>query len=466
MKIVLIQPWFDTSLFVPPLGLGYISSFLKKYNQEVYIIDGVRDNLSCYNTLDKVKEINPDVVGISCLSPYFKNAKELATLIKKEGFTIVMGGVHPTFMPYSTLIETQADFVICGEGELAWKELALSNFKNPTAIQGVYDKYSFKSEPENHLFAQIIENLDDLPFPDWEELKLNLYKHAPMGQIAKKFPIAPIMTSRGCIYGCTFCASPNFYQRKIRYRSAENVISEIKFLKQNYGIKEWQTLDDNLIYDKDFAYKLCNLLISEKINLPWTCQNGLRADKLDEEIAELMYKSGCYMVAIGVESSNPQILKNIRKGETIEQISNAIKVAHNAGMEVQGNFILGLPGETKETMEETIKYTKSSKVKRANINILQLFPGSQLYKDLKGQFDIEYEDAAANKPAYHNENVSKEDIEKALQKAVREFWLRPKIFFNTLKYIKYDQISLVLKRLIQYNFFGMKFKKIRRKTKP
>lgn len=465
MKIVLIQPWFDTSLSVPPLGLGYISSYLKQYNQEVHIIEGVRDNISSpLDVIDMVKDINPDVVGISCLSPYFNNAKEIALLAKKSGYTVVMGGVHPTFLPYQTLCETKADFVCCGEGEIAWKKLALSNFENPTSIQGVYDKYSFTEEPKKHLYAEIIQDLDELPFPDWEELKLNLYKHAPMGQIAKKFPVGPIMTSRGCAYGCTFCASPNFYQRKIRYRSAENVIAEIKYLIDRFGIQEWQTLDDNLIFKRDFAVKLCNMLIEEKIKLPWTCQNGLRADKLDLETAQLMHKAGCYMVAIGIESANPQILKNIRKGETIEQISDAIKIAHDVGMEVQGNFILGLPGETKETLEQTIKYTKTSKVERANINILQFFPGSKLFYDFNVQFDSNYEDAAANKVRVKACDLPAKDLEKALQRAIREYWLRPSILINILKYIKLGQFKLVLKRLAQYNFFGNIAQKLSRKT--
>lgn len=466
MKIVLIQPWYDTTLSSPPLGLGYISSYLKQYNQQVKIIDGIRDNISSpSDIMSIVREIDPDVVGISSLSPYFNIAKEISLMAKKQGYTVVIGGVHSTFLPYQTLCDTKADFVCCGEGEIAWKKLALSNFENPTSIQGIYDKYSFKEEPKNHLFAEIIQNLDEIPFPDWDELKLNLYKDAPLGQIAKKFPVAPIMTSRGCAYGCTFCASPKFYQRKIRYRSPENVIAEIKYLIKKFNVKEWQTLDDNLIYNNDFAVKLCNMLIDEKINLPWSCQNGLRADYLNKEIAELMYKSGCYLVSMGVESANPQILKNVRKGETIEQISEAIKIANDSGMEVRANFILGLPGETKETIKETIDYAVNSKIQRACINLLQIIPGSKIYDDLNQKFDAEYESSMPSEARKDIEkfcNVTIEDLNESLKVAFRRFYLRPSIIFYSLKYVRLRQIPLILNRLAKFRFFGGFFQKLTR----
>lgn len=462
MRVVLVRPWFDTFLFVPSLGLGYISSYLKQYGIDVTIIDGIRDNLSSTQIMKEIKQIDPDVVGISCLSPFYSYAKDLALQVKEAGHKLIMGGVHPTFLPYRTLIETGADYVICGEGEIPFKELLLSNFKKES-INGVYTLKDISEETQNCKFADIVENLDDLPFPDWSQLKPQLYKHSPMGQIAKKFPLAPIMPSRGCAYGCTFCASPNFYQRRIRFRSPENVIEEMKYLIKDFKIKEFQMMDDNLIFNREFAVDFCNLLIKSKLNVEWTCQNGIRADKLDAGIAKLMKQAGCYMVAIGIESAHPSVLKKINKGETIDQISNAIEIAHQAGMEVQGNFILGLPGETKETLQTSIDYTKTSKIDRGNINMLVVLPGSKLWSDLKGEFKPNFSEPASNYANWVPEGLTKEYLEKVLPTAIKEFWLRPAILWNALKYLRIEQIPIIFDRLVSYKVFHNVFKKLIKK---
>ncbi len=458
MKVALLRPRFDTFLFVPSLGLGYISSYLKQFGIDAIIIDALRDNLSEEQILKKLKDYAPDVVGISCLSPLYCYVKTLAIMLKKEGYKVVIGGVHPTFMPKETLTETGADYVICGEGEIAWRELATNNFSRP--VKGVYSLENIDTNNTKYNFADIITNLDELPFPDWQELKPHKYKYSPMGQIAKNFPIAPIMPSRGCAYACTFCSSPNFYQRKIRFRSAENVIEEIKYLKKDFKIKEIQMMDDNLIYNEEFAVKFCNLLIKHNIKIDWTCQNGIRADKLNLELAKLMKKAGCYMVAIGIESAHPTILKNIRKGETIEQISKSIEIAHKAGILVQGNFILGLPGETKETLQTTLDYSLKSNIDRGNINMLVVLPGSQLWHDLKGNFEPNFSTPASNYTNWEPPGLTKEFLEKALPEAIKRFWLRPRILWNVVKLVRIKQLPIIFNRLISYKVFKKILKKI------
>ena len=158
-------------------------------------------------------------------------------------------------------------------------------------------------------------------------------------------------------------------------------------------------------------------------------------------------------------------MKNIRKGETIEQITKAIEIAHSVGLEVQGQFILGLPGETKETMQQTLDYIISSKIERALINILQFFPGSQVWKDMRGEFKEGYEDATANLCTYASNDLTVEEIQKALPKAILRFWLQPRVIWHTLKYIKIEQIPMIIKRLIMYNVFSKAANKIFKKEK-
>lgn len=455
MKIVLVRPKYKSHIITPPLGIGYLSSYLRKNGIEVKIIDALKENLELKSVVKIILKEKPDVVGITCLTAFYIEVCKLSRVLKKHNYKVIIGGVHPTFLPYRTLRESKADFIVCGEGEKALLQILKSNFK-PKNIIGVYSQKNIK-KVKNTPFPQKAEafmNLNQLPFPDWEQMNPNTYPKAPHGAIVKNFPIGIIMTTRGCPYMCSFCASRKFYDQSIRFRSIPNVIGEIKYLVNNFAIKEVHFEDDNLTLKRDHIEKLCRTLIKNKIDISWACPNGIRADRVDEKLLRLMKKAGCYLVAFGIESANPRILRNIHKLETIETIKKAISITNKVGIQSQGFFIFGLPGETKETIEESIQFAKKSKLSRAQFIILDIIPGSELWYTLKGKFKPNWKKNSYKEPEWLPKGLTKRDLMDAQTRAIREFYLRPITLIRFLKYIKPNQVKFLLQRFKEYRLLN------------
>lgn len=449
MKIILVRPYYDSHIITPPIGVGYLASYLKKYGHEAIIIDALRDQMKNNELIEKIKLEKPDAVGITCLTAFYSQVVELSKMLKENEIKCFIGGVHPTFLPYLTLVDSNADFVICGEGEKALLELVENNFVN-NGIQGVYSKENLLDENQKTEKAIGVENLDEIPFPDWEQIAPKLYPLAPHGVIVKNYPIGVITSSRGCPYECLFCASPGFYDRKIRLRSPENVLDEIEYLVKNFGVKEIHFEDDNLTLNREHIEKICNLMLERKLEISWACPNGIRADKFDEDLAKLMKKSGCHYFSFGIESANPEILTNIKKRETLETIEKAIKIADKAGMVCNGFFIFGLPGETKESINETINFAIRSKLSRAQFLILDVLPGSELWSSLKDKFKPNWNKNSYKEPEWLPEGISGEYLMDVQTKAFKTFYYRPTILYKLIKFIKLNQIKFLIKRMFDY----------------
>jgi len=449
MKIILVRPNYKSHIITPPLGLGYLSSYLKKSGIDTVIIDGLKERLELNQMVGRILDLKPDAVAITCLTAFYKEVILLSKELKKNKITTIIGGAHPTFLPYQTLLDSRADYVVCGEGELSLLDLINKNFQNDT-IQGVYSLKNLKNNQQAIIKSPIVENLDDLPFPDWKQMEPNSYPRAPHGAFMKGFPIGVIITSRGCPHECTFCAAPKFCDRKIRFRTPENVVEEIEYLIKNFKVKEIHFEDDNLTLRTDNVKKLCRLLIEKKININWACPNGIRADNVDQKIIQLMKDSGCYYFAYGVESANPDILKNIKKRENIETIERAIETADKTGIACQGFFIFGLPGETAATIKENINFAVRSRLSRAQFLILDVLPGSELWDTLRGKFIPNWSKESYKEPEWIPEGITREQLLSAQSSAFRKFYLRPKIFFKLLKLIDYRQIFYFIKRLKDY----------------
>ena len=443
MKIALVRVKYNSYIITPPLGIGYLSSYLKQNGHETLIIDALRDNLSNEEITEIINNNNIDVVGITCLSAFYKEVCELSQLLKKYNKTVVIGGVHPSFLPEDTLKESQADFVIVGEGEIAMLQLLNNNF-NIDNIKGVYNLKNIQKKLE---FADRIDNLDNLPFPDWEQINPAKYPYAPHGAVSKNFPIGIIMSTRGCPYSCKFCSSPHFYERKIRFRSPENVVNEIEYLIKNFGVKEIHFEDDNLTLKREHIIEICNLINNKNIKISFACPNGIRADRVDKDLLMLMKKTGFYSVAFGIESANAQILKNINKSESIDKIKRAISLSNDCKISSQGFFIFGLPGETKETIEETIDFAVNSKLKKAQFLILDVLPGCELYDELKGKFQSDFSKNSYMEPEWIPEGLTKKDLINAQSSAFKRFYLRTNVFLYMLKFISIHQIKFLFERI-------------------
>jgi radical SAM superfamily enzyme YgiQ (UPF0313 family) len=446
MKIVLTKTLYIHPNITPVLGLGYLSSWLKKHDFDTSIIDGNLLNLNNQKLLQKILAEKPDVVGITCLSGSYHEVVELSQMLKKENIPCVIGGVHPTFLPYQTLVDSKADFVICGEGEIAFLKLLQNNLVNNN-IPGVYSLDNLKSNDDPISRGEIIENLDDLPFPDWQQMEPKSYPIAPQTPLVKSWPIATVMSSRGCPYDCSFCASAQFYNRRIRFRSPENVVSEIEYLVNNHGVKEIHFVDDSLTQKREHVEKICNLIIEKNIKVSWATPNGIRADRVDKELLLLMKKSGCYLVYFGVESANPKILKQMKKSETIDDIKKAITLANEIGLITDAYFIFGLPGETKETIEETIQFAINSDLTRAHFFALDVLPGCRIWNEIKNNYNPKYNKKSYAESEWAPEGLTPDDLSKAFRDAHRRFYFhKPHRIFHVITSIKPSQFKIILRK--------------------
>lgn len=442
MKIALVRPNYHTHLITPPLGIGYLAGFLKSKNIQVKIIDGLNLNLSNDEILKQVSDY--DVVGISVLTDYYLITKDLTQKLKQVGKIVVWGGAHTSCMPKQVLKETQADYAVVGEGEISLYELieALQNNQPTDNIPGIYSRQTVNFKPR-----EFIQNLNDIPFPDWQQMDPRTYQKAPHGALIKNFPVAPITSTRGCPYECTFCAGPKIWQRTIRYRSSSKVVDEIEYLVKNFGIKEIHFEDDNLTLKREHVEGVCREIINRNLKISWATPNGIRADRVDKELLELMKKSGCYYVAFGIESGNQYILDNIKKHESLVNIEKAIKLASKIGLMTQGFFIFGLPGETKESIQNSINFAKNAPLDRAQFLLLDLIPGSELWDKHHCEIEYDYNKRSYQDTTWVPNTISHHDLLVAQSIAFRQFFFRPRPIWSLIKYFKLAQLRFVLRRL-------------------
>jgi len=447
--IFLARPYYHTHLITPVLGIGYIASSLKAQGFKVKIIDGINLGISNEEIAKAIPE--KSIVGLTLLSAFLDEARDLINLLKKKNCVTIVGGPHAICLPEHTLEYTGCDYVLIGEGEIVMaellKEIKKGNFWPD--IKGVYHKKS-----QTITKAPLIENLDSLPFPDWEQMDPRQVKKAPHGGVVKNFPVGVIMTTRGCPYGCTFCASPYIWERKIRYRSPENVLDEMEYLIKNFGVKEIHFEDDNLTLKRSHAEGICRGIIKRGLKISWATPNGIRADFVDRELLLLMKESGYYAATFGVESADPQILINIKKSEKLEAITKAINIASSLGLMTQGFFILGLPGETMETARRTIDYAKNSRLDKAQFLILELLPGSEIYEKYINEQGKKYDSSfrGYTRASLSICELTPEQLKKLQGEAFREFFRSPRRIIKMLRHIRPSQLGFVFKRLKDFIF--------------
>jgi radical SAM superfamily enzyme YgiQ (UPF0313 family) len=335
-KITLIappSPWLEDPITTPPFGLLYIASTLLKNGHEVEFFDcNLRD----------IKEIEySDFYGVTCTTPHYPYVIEIGEYLKAKfpKSKLMVGGPHPTFLPEEILQESKYDIAVMGEGEITCKEI-VENIDDLSKVKGIC--YKEDGRIINNGRRVPVENLDLLPFPARHLINLDDYHRTIRGERATL-----LFTSRGCPYFCAFCARDEF-ERRVRYRSVNNVVKEIKEMKEK-GINCFIIEDDTIALNKGRLRELCENF--RRLGITW--RGWLRANEATPERLKLMKQGGCVSVFIGIESGSQKILDILRKGTTVEENKNAILNTKAAGIKVRVGIIIGSPGETEETIEET-----------------------------------------------------------------------------------------------------------------
>lgn len=314
---------------------------------------------------------NPKAVGITCLTPAKDLVDKIASLVKRvnQDIKVIVGGHHPTFCTNETLQNPNIDFVIRGEGEVPLLQLIRelkSGRPNLSALPSITykDNGEIISNPDGYM----IKNLDSLPLP-----ARDLVIDCDYNQYKSHY----VMTSRGCPYSCSFCSDRRMWRKKVRRRSIENVIKEIKHLNATYDVGFIDFVDATFTYDTAFLSEFCQTLIKEKINIKWRCT--ARYDNINEEVLDLMKKSNCVALYFGLESGSERILKSINKKTTIKRIIRVSELVYQSGIGSITSVLLGLPQEEKQDIEGTLRLMKRIKTDIFDINCYVPLPGSGLY---------------------------------------------------------------------------------------
>lgn len=446
MKILLVKAPSTMHVVQIPIGLGYLSSYLrsKLKDVEIEILDCLLERYNHDQFSAYVREKRPDIVGVTAFSMEIESALRCCEIVKdyQKNIITVVGGPHATNEPGEVLSNPCVDFIFRSEAEVAFCEFIkeIENGKNFHKVPNLGYKENGKQ-----FFNPIkaIENLDDLPMPDYELMHFERY---PKTYIMKYYPSGCVITSRGCPFPCTYCSARQMSGDKFRARSSGNIIEEIRYLKERYHIKEFQIWDDNFTLNKKRVHDFCELLEKENINLKWWCPNGLRLETLDAELIRKMKQTGLYSIAIGIESGSEKIQRDMKKNLNLEKIKEIITLGNQYGIRMQGFFIIGYPTETREDILKTIKLSKELPLKRASFLLFQPLVGSEIYQQLKDQGKLQGIDLSKteySKPSLVPEGLSgMKELIHLHRKAILEFYLRPRILFRfMLENMSIDQLK-------------------------
>ncbi len=436
------------SLYKPiePLGILYIAGNLLKNKINTAILDCNLEGLSIDESVNEIKKIKPMAMGISCLTAEAYLVEELLKRIREAvpDIKIIMGNMHASYFSDYFLSKNLSDYVVHGEGEEVMVDLVrdikekTNNIKN---IRGV----SYRND-ENEIIItnekNNVSDLDSLPFPAWNIIEPNKYRHSFYYNFNPS-RTRMMITSRGCPIGCSFCVIHE--GQKVRHHSPERVIDELEFLIKDYRTTHINFLDAMFLSKSSRTIKLCEMIISRNIKIKWACE--AHVNFINPEILRLMKRAGCETIYFGIESGDDNLLKNIGKKSNTEQIRKAITMTAQVGIKSVGFFMLGLPGETEELTKKTILFSVSLPLDMAIYSITVPYPGSQLFEDVKkrdDKFDQYDWDGfcntgflGKNPPIWSPDELPYEKLKKLQAKAMKQFHFSPKTIYRHIKSLRY-----------------------------
>ena len=433
MKILLMRPDSGIYTVLPPIGLMALAAYFRENSKhETEIYDGREKCAVDEDIIRKIREFVPDVLGLSVLTMERTEGHHTAKLIKKHfpDLPVVMGGPYVTSEAEDALQNAAIDYLVIGEGEIAGLNLfnALEKGEDPAGIKGVVFKRNGNLISTG--MDEPVQDLDTLPMVAWDMIDLERYLHnpdrpTPMNLHVKTQRSAPILTTRGCPYQCTYCH--RLFGKKLRKRSVEKVIEEIRYLKELNKIEEIEIIDDVFNLDNKWAMDFAGRVIEEKFNLYFSFPNGLRADRMPDDLIDRLVEMGTYRIVYAIESGSPQIQKEMRKKLDLEKARRAVNYTATKKISVGGFFILGFLNETEEQMKMTIDYALKNKFSTASFFMLTPFPNTEIFDQAVaagyslGDYSLTHYYALG-----HNISaVSDSRISNLHKNAYRRFYLHP-----------------------------------------
>jgi anaerobic magnesium-protoporphyrin IX monomethyl ester cyclase len=418
-----------------PLDLAYMASTLKQAGVISKIVDYPAERLGIKDLVNDLKKFKPDMLVISVTTPTILKDLELFSLAKKilPNIITVAKGAHVTVKDTESMkLCKELDIVIRNECEIAIKEIAIElNKKAPNLKRVIGITFRKGNKIIRTPYRPALENLDILPFPARELIKNELYIRPDTNK-----PQTTIQTNRGCPADCTFCLVKVVSGKKIMSRSPKNIVDEIEECVNKFDIKDFYFRADTFTWNKDWMISVCKEIIKRKLKINW-CSNS-RVNTLDEERIQWMKKSGCWMLGLGMESGNPEILKKMKKGIMKEQVERAVKLCKKYKIKIFAFFVIGYPYDTIKTIRDTINFAKKLNCDFTEFNTCYPYPGTEVYDiginkifdDDKLYGKNQYE---AGVPTFY---LTSKQVTKQRDIAEKEFILRPQYILMTLKSIK------------------------------
>ncbi|KAF0123192.1 MAG: methyltransferase [bacterium] len=458
MKVLLISPpsfnairgdssdiFEEESGIYPPLGLMYIAAYLKTHTDHSVEILDTQANGFTYTEIEKeIRRTSPDIVGITTLTFTLIDVINIAKMVRRidDNIHICLGGPHVYIYPDETILFTFVDSIVLGEGEVAFAELVNALEKNTPLgeVKGI----TFKNGDEtiNTGLREFNVNLDSLPFPDRGIIPYKRYNSV----LSKESLMTTMMTSRGCPFSCIYCHRPHM-GKKYRARSAVNVVDEMEGCVK-MGVREFMIFDDIFTLDRNRVFEVCKEIIDRRLNISWDIRS--RVNTVDYEMLKQLKKAGCKRISYGIEAGTDKVLRALKKGTTLKQSEEAIKMTKNLGITTLADFMIGSPGEERGDILKTIDFALRLKPDFAQFTITTPYPATELYrfgldngliKDDYWKRFAEDPDENFETPVWE-ETLPKEELMELLNTAYRRFYLRPGyIVRSTLKVRSFAELK-------------------------
>ena len=378
-KILLLNPNGNNAGYQLPLGLACLAAYLREKGYYVDAIDAPALKYSDEKVTNIIAETKPDVLGVTGFTSQIKSGVTIAAKAKEliPDLLIVFGGVHTTLSPEDVLANDCVDFVLMGEGELAFTEFLAKYFSNKEYRQVRGIGYREGNNTVLNGRAPLAQELDKFPLPARDLFPMEYYLNNYRDNIFGK-PSLLLMISRGCPYNCIFCSSPDLWERKVRRHSLDYIFREIKHLLDTYGVNYFDIEDDTFTLDHKFVREFCQRVEDEKLDIKWRCLT--RVNHVREDTFRLMKKAGCVLISFGIESGNQEVLNFIQKKITLEQVNTAVNMAKRVGLPYINLFMIGHLSETREAAIDSYKLAKKLGGYATCFQIMTVFPGSQASK--------------------------------------------------------------------------------------
>ncbi len=418
------------SNITPPLGLASISAYLGQHNIESTIIDCYAHPDSDRLIKDYLQSEKPAFIGLSCTTSSFLDGVRISRLAKSvlPEIKTVFGGVHVSAMREKALEKfPELDYAVVGEGEETLTELIDRQGYDVTDITGLVSRGS-----GDHIdfagFRKGLE-LDNLPFPAYEKLTgyPNVYK-LPIFN----YPTSPntsCISSRGCPYTCSYC-DRSVFRRSFRYNSSEYLYEHTSYLRQRFGVRHINFYDDQFTFNRQRVEDFTRMMIDHPLGITYNC--AVRAEHIDFDLLRMMKESGCWMISLGIETGDPNLLAQHRQNADLEMLAEKIRLIKKAGIRTKGLLMMGLPGETEKSIQRSMAYVFSLPIDDFNLAKFTPFPGSPIYENIHqlGEFEEDWEKMDCMRFLFVANGMTREKLDKLFIKFYKSHYMRPKVWLE------------------------------------